>query len=373
MAIFSYADLSATMPQLYRDLVPQVQRKTVLLRLIPIKQPVDPKGPAWDVSFSGQAAGAVNLDGGNFLTATADPKVAARLDWASYSAPVKVTDRARMVGAAHPAGYQWLARMIDQNVAEATQALTKLLNQHLYSGTGSSNQLTSLSLAVLTSGTYANIAASSYSEWAASRGVGNSGTPQNWTLAQIKSDTSTIASDAGNPFGRPDWLIVTPTQFNTIENAFDTYARVVYDSGTAQLTMPGGNQERVSMNPNVITTPGGAISRTGFRAMKWENQNLWIIEDPDCTHTGQTNPTNTGFYLNSASIWLEYLPPAPSSLYSDQRTVQAVEQDLGSIANLQFELRPRGRQAFADEADLICAAQLVINSRSSTGYRTDAQ
>lgn len=369
MATFSFADISATMPQLYRELVPNVQRKCPMLRLLPIRQGMG-QNVAWDVSFSGQASGAVNADGGSFLTATSDATTAASLAWASYSAPVKVTSKALWTGASTPGDYAFLQRLIDRNVMEAVQAMLKLINQHIFSGTGSSNQITGLSTAVLTSGTYANILASTYADWAASLGANNSGTPAAITLANIKSAASTIAADASNSFGRPDLVIAPPAVFNTIESLFDTFARTVYDPKTAQLILP--NQERVTMNPNVISTPGGQILRTGFRAMYWESAGLWIIEDPDCTHTAQTNPTNTVYFLNSGAIDIEFLPPASVSPYmQDQKIMAAVEQDLGPLANLQFELRPRGRTSFAEELDVLCMLQLRVKSRAAHGFRTD--
>lgn len=377
MATFSLADLSASMPQFYRELVPQIQRKAVLARLLPWKTPVDPKGPAWDVTFDGQAAAAVNPDGGSFVTATSDPQTAASLGWGAYSAPVKVTTKAEWVGKAHPGDYSWLQNLINRNVTEATEALVKLINQHIYSGTGSSNQMTGLSLAALNSGIYANInsATSGLTGWKCSITANNSGTPTNITLAQIKTDLAAAATNTNNPFGRPDICVMRSTPFNTLMNAFDAYTQVPFQPSSGMISMPiSGARARVTENPNVITTAGGKITRTGFRVMRWDSEDLWIIEDPDTTHTGQTNATSTCYYLNSAAVHMEYLPPAGEPGYtSDARVIAAVEQDLGPIANLQFEVRPRGRSSFADELDLLGMMQLVVKSRAAIGYRTDIQ
>lgn len=374
MATFSLADLSASMPQFYRELVPQIQRKAVIARLLQWKTPVDPKGPAWDVTFAGQAAGEVNPDGGSFVTAASDPQVAATLGWGAVSAPIKVTTKAEWVGKAMPGDYSWLQNLIGRNAKEAAEALVKLINQRIYNGAGTGNQITGLSTAITNSGIYANINSSTYAGWKCSATSNNSGTPTNITLAQIKSDLATIASNDNNSMGRPDVLVMRSAPFNTLMNAFDAYTQLVYTPTSGTLSMPVGSTERVSMNPNVLSTAGGKILRTGFRVMRWESEDLWIVEDPDCTHTAQTNATATGYYLNTSAVHMEYLPPAGEPQYGYNAQIQqGVEQDLGPIANLQFEIRPRGRTTFADELDLLTMHQLVVTSRAACGYRTDIQ
>lgn len=377
MAIFSLADINAIMPQFYRELVVNIQRKAVAARILQWKTPIDAKGPAWAVSFAGQDAGTVNSDGGARRTAAADPTTAATLGWGEYSAPVKVTEKAQWVGA-YTKDHDYLKNLISRNAKEATEALVKLINQHIYTGTGTSNQMTGLSLANLNSGTYANINSSTWTGWKCSVTSNNSGTPQNLTLAQIKADLAAISIDPNNHFGRPDFAFLRSTPFNTLATAFDAFTMITYDPKASSMSLPQGGAQRVTNNPNVISTAGGQIQRHGFRVLRWDSEDLWLVEDPDCTHTGQTNPTGTMHYLNSASCWMEYLPP-PSDTgelpinAANSKVIQATEQDLGPIANLQFKISGRGNQNWATELDILGMVQFVCTNRASIGYRTDIQ
>lgn len=376
MATYSFADLSATYPQLYRELRPQIQRKAPTARLLPWKPVSTGQNIGWDLTFDGQVAAAVNPDGGNLLTAAADPRTAATLGFGAYSAPVKVTTKAQWTGAAiGVSGYDFLKQMIDQNTSEAVQKLVKKLNQDIFAGSGSSNQMTGLSSAIAASGTYANVSASTYANWA-SYASGNSGTLRSLTLAMIKTAASTIATNS--PSGRPDIAIVTGPLMNAIENLFDGFLHLygAFKPGAQAPAFPNGPMgvERVSMNPATIQTAGGQILRSGFRALYWENADMYFVEDPDCTNTALTNQNNCIYFMNSAAVEMNFLPPASVQNYMpDQKVLQATEQDLGSIANLQFDFRSRGRTTFADEFDLLAMTQVVVKDRASTGILYDVQ
>ncbi len=356
MSIFSFADMSASYPQLYRELRPQIQRKAPTARQLQWKPVTTGQNIGWDLTFSGQAASSVNADGGNLLTATADPQVAATLGYGAYSAPIRVTTKAQWTGAAQNSA-SFLENMIERNTQEALNALVKLINQDIYSGAGG-NAMTGMSTAIAATGIYANVNQSSYANWA-SYSAGNSGSLRSLTLALIKTMTSTIATNS--PVGRPDYASCPPAIFNALETLFDSNFRLNSQYG-----------ERVQMG--VVNTSGGLIKATGFRSLFWENQNLTIIEDPDCKNTAVTNQSNIVYAWNSASIEMNFLPPAGVSNYMpDQKIMQAVEQDLGPLANLQLDFRARGRTTFSDEFDLLGMIQLAVKDRAATGLLFDVQ
>lgn len=354
MSIFSFADLSASYPQLYRELRPQIQRKAPTARVLEWKPVTTGQNIGWDVTFSGQAAAAVNPDGGNMLTAVADPQTAATLGYGSYSAPIRVTTKAQWTGAAQNSA-SFLQNLIERNTNEALNALVKLINQDIYAG-AAGNAMTGLSTAVAATGTYAGVAQGTYSNWA-SYSSGNSGSLRSLTLAMGKTMNSTIAQNS--PVGRPDYWACGPAVFNSLETLFDTNFRL--------------NAE--SIQRGVLKTAGGEIKKaTGFRTLYWENQDVTIIEDPDCKNTAVTNQSNIIYAWNSASVEMNFLPPAGVSNYMpDQKIMAAVEQDLGPLANFQLDFRARGRTNFSDEFDLLGMCQLVVKDRAATGLLFDVQ
>lgn len=355
MAIFSFADLSASMPQLYRELRPQIQRKVPLLRVLNMKKSVTGQNIGWDITSSGQVADVVNTDGGNMLTAASDPQTAATLGYGAYSAPVKVTTKAQWTGAAQNSA-DFLQMLIDRNVQEAVNQLVKKINQDLYIG-AAGNAMTGLSTAVASTGIYANINQSNVSAWA-STSQGNSGSLRSLTLALIKTCASTIATSS--PHGRPDIVVCQPSVFNALENLFDGTLYTHAGRGDLQF--------------GKVMTNAGLIAATGFRSLVWQSAGLTFIEDPDCKNSAVTNQSNCMYFLCSQSVEVQFLPPADVSGYMpDQKALAAVEQDLGPLANLQLDFRARGRATFADEFDITTMLNLVVKDRAACGILYDVQ
>lgn len=357
MATFSFNDLSAIYPQQFmNDLRPQIQRKCPTLSTLAMKKSMTGQNIQWAVSFAGQVADVVNPDGGAMITAAADPRVNAQLNYGYVSAPVKVTTKAQMLAQASGPAYSYLDGLIAQNLMEALNAACKKINQQIFSGTGSGQQLTGLSSAIAGSGTYAGISASTYSNWA-STSQGNAGALRSLTLALMKTQTSTIATNS--PVGRPDIAICTPSVFNALETLFD---------GTLYT-----QAAKADLAPGKVMTSGGLIDARGFRAMTWLSQKVTFIEDPDCTNTAVTNTSNCIYFLNSESVELQYLDPAPMPYMPDQRVVSASEQGMGSLGALKFDFRARGRTSFADEFDILTGLNLVVKDRAACGILFDVQ
>lgn len=360
MAIFSFNDLAAAYPTFYAgDVRPQMQRKAPLLRYLPVKACSTGDSARWLTSFAGQSTGNVNIDGGNFLTATADPRVPATLAFGAISAPMKVTTAAQWKASAQSVQPN-LMDLFGQNLMEGLNTSVKLINQQLFSGTGpaAGNQLTGLSSAVAATGTYAGIAQGTYANWA-STVKGNSGTLRALTLALIKQTTSAIAGVS--PYGRPDFAVMGSALFDVFEGLFD---------GTLY-TQAGKND---LLFGQVMTNGGKIIQSTGFRTLYWASQGITFLEDPDCTDTAQTNAANVIYFLNSSAVEVQYLVPTSVGQYvADQKSMQAMEQGLGGLGGLLFDFRMRPRTQYSDEGDITCALNVVVKDRAATGLLCDVQ
>lgn len=359
MAIFSFNDLASAYPQFYGGEVrPQMQRKAPLLRYLPTKACATGDSVRWLTSFAGQSAGNVNIDGGNFLSAVADPRVPATLAMGAVSAPMKVTTAAQWKANAQSVQPN-LMDLFGQNLMEGLNAAVKLINQQLFNGTGSANQLTGLSSAVAATGTYANISQSTYTNWA-SQTKANGGSNRSLTLALIKQTTTAIAQNS--PYGRPDFAVLPPALMDTLEGLFDG-------------TLFTKAQEAGNFQAGVVRTNGGQIVQsTGFRTLYWASQGITFIEDPDCTNTAQTNANNVIYFLNSNAVEIQYLVPAGMGQWvADQKSMQAQEQGLGGLGSLLFDFRMRPRTQYSDEGDVTCSLNVVVKDRAACGLLADVQ
>lgn len=378
MAIFSYADFGSSFPQVWPEVVGQTQRKAPALRILSevgrLKAGTTGDMMRWIARFSGQSAAAVNADGGAFVTAAADVRQPASLAYGSYSAPVQVTDAMRRLGspsAGIPSQFNAYGMAASQNIKEACEALVKLIEQDLFAGLGTSNALTGMGTAITASGTYAAINSGTYTSWV-STVSGNSGVLRSLTINLMKAHLRTIAAASGQ--GRPDLAFCTPAVFDAVENLFDAYTQI-QTTPQGGLVVPGSNPERVTKNPAVINLLGGQIKSDGFRALRWESGGVTFVECPDCTDPAATNPSNTIFFVNSGDIECNFpMPSGDDGQYSAPvQTVQAIEQGIGPLANLPFEMLARGRTKLAYEWDVTAWFGMRLKSRNAHGKLQDVQ
>jgi hypothetical protein len=306
----------------------------------------------WQVKFAGQAAGAVNLDGGNFLSATSDVRKQCSLDFGAYSAPMMATDKAQWTGnAIGVAGYDYLQDLINVHMRDAMETVLKLIEQHVFIGSGTSNQMTGLSTAIASSGAYAGLTDAS---WVA-RKDGNSGTLRSLTFNLIRSHLTQIA--LVSKMGRPDYAFCYSTVFDALEALF---TGTIY----TQAGMPQASGQ--------VNVPGGVVKTNGFRTLTVPVLGITFIESPDCSNSAETNAANCIYFLNSNSIEIRYLQPTGPSM-ATRETMQAVQQDFGTLAGLPFDFRPRARTGYKDEFDLTCSLQLVVKDRNANGILCDVQ
>lgn len=359
MAVFSVADFTtapSALPVQYRELVNCVQRLSPIFRTLPLVDGATANNINFDVKLGGKVASTVVLDGGALPTATADIRRSVSLPYGEYAASMQLTDKLRRVLGA-TGGHDFLKNAMSQDLVESMTATVKLMNQHIYSGTGATQQMLGLSTAVLASGAYGGLTDSTY--WVSTISE-NSGTPRTTTIPIIRTHLSAMATNSGNVYGRPDLAFCKPAIFDVVLGLFAVTTFVGIDAGGAV------------MNPPNFYTSYGTISNTGFRKFYWASEQITFIEDPDVTHTGSTNPTSGIYFVDSQAAVLEQLPPAETLMTSAQ-TMAAAQELLGPIAGLVFELQPRGRTKTATEWDATAMVGLKIRQRGAVSWLGDLQ
>jgi hypothetical protein len=270
-----------------------------------------------------------------------------------------------------PAQFNTFDMVVGQNAMEAMEALLKTINQALFSGSGTAPEMTGMAAAVAATGSYAGIAQSSYSAWA-SQVSGNSGSLRSLTIAILKTHLRTVGTSS--PMGRPNLAICTGALFDTLEALFTPYTMMPFAPGGGAVS-PGA--ERATMNPATINLPGGQIQNNGFRVIHWASAGVYFVEDPDCTDTGATNPSNTIFTLNSDDAEINYPPPATlqDGVYNipAQRVTASEQGGLGPLGDLPLEMMARGRQNYALNWDITAWAGLKLQARNAHGKIQDVQ
>lgn len=359
MAFFSVADFTvaqSALPTQYAELVNCVQRLSPIVRTLLLANGNTGNTLNFDVKLGGKTASTANLDGGNLPTATADIRRGVSLPYGSYVAGMQLTDRLRRVLGATQ-NHDFLKDAMTQDLVESMTAIVKLMNQHVYSGTGTSDQMLGLSSIVTASGAIGNLTDSTY--WVSTVSE-NAGTPRAVTVPIIRTHLSAMANNQGNVYGRPDLAFCKSTIFDSVLSLFSI------------TTFVDGFAGDVTRMPPSFYTSYGSVSNTGFRKFRWESEGITFIEDPDVTHTGSTNPTTGIYFVNSQAISLAQLPPAEMYMTSAQ-TMAAAQETLGPIAGLAFEVQPRGRTKTATEWDASTMVALKVKQRGAVSWLGDLQ
>lgn len=358
MAVFSVADFTASpsaLPVQFRELVNCVQRLSPIFRTLPLVDGATANNINFDVKLGGKVAQTASLDGGNLPTATADIRRSVSLPYGEYAASMQLTDKLRRVLGA-TGGHDFLKNAMSQDLVESMTATVKLMNGHVYSGTGSNQQMTGLSTAVGT-GAYGGLTDSTY--WV-SQVSENGGSLRSTTVPIIRTHLSAMATNAGNVYGRPDLAFCKPAIFDVVLGLFSI------------TTFVDGFSSGNVVNPPSFYTSYGTVSNTGFRKFFWASEGITFIEDPDVTHTGSINATSGIYFVSSQGVVLEQLPPAETLMTSAQ-TMAAAQETMGPIAGLVFELQPRGRTKTATEWDATAMVGLKVRQRGAVSWLGDLQ
>jgi hypothetical protein len=263
--------LSATQTEKIRS---QINRSVVLLSLLRTKIVGDPI--AWDVEFTSTRAAASQADTAAAPTATKDIKERAVLSIGEYVTTAGVTGRAASAAAAslNPIGVSGDSSLLASEVSKGVKQTAKQMAADLYAATGSSSSIVGMATAIDATGTYANLAQSTYSEWASTE---QTGALAALSFEMIDTLFTAIYTTAGE---RPDFAVTTPTILSKLKTLYGPYQSYVSE------IMVGGQTRKLM---------------SGARALNVEG--LWCIEDPDCT-------ASTIYALNDSQIEIGYMVQA---------------------------------------------------------------
>ncbi len=318
-----------TLAQEYRgDIVRQINRRTTLLKLLPIR-PGSGKNISWVAESDGHVAEnySEGADAANFGS---DAQAAATLGWGLYRAPIHVTKLAMDTAAtaSSPLGNRMLW---GRNIVNAASALADLIEDDLFDGAGTGTLIAGLDVAVADdSNTYATIVRGSSAYWQPY--VADPGVATDVSFAQIRSDLGSIFDACGET---PDLAICGTAVFNKVAGLFD------------------GNRRW-----NIVNTSRGAITLgPGYEG----------IEVDGCMFVKASKATaNRIYYLNSNYVHIETLPSAdvPQELMVDID----VDDGFGNVPlDMTFEMLAKTGPASKGEALATC--QLVVERPNACGAR----
>lgn len=318
-----------TLAQQYRgDIVRQINRRVVLLKMLPIVRG-EGKNVAWVAESSGAIAEnyAEGADAANFGS---DAQASAILSWGLYRAPMHVTklamDTART--SSTPVGNQ---RLWARNIVNSAAALAALVEDDAFNGAGTGTLIAGLDVAIGdNTNTYATIVRGSSAYWQPYVVDPGSATPI--TLAQIRTDIGAIYDSCGES---PDIAVAPTAVFNKIAGLFDPNRRWT----------------------TVDTARGRVTLDAGYEGIQVDN--CMFVKSKDAT-AAQI------YYLNSNYVRFETLPDAevPSEILD---SVTADDGYGGLPLDLSFE--PLAKNGPSSRGEVLTTIQLVVDKPKACGVR----
>lgn len=323
-----------TLAQNYRgDVVRQINRRVVLLRLLPFVAGSG-KNIAWVPEADGQLAEnySEGADASNFGS---DAQASALLNWGLYRANFHVSQLA-MDTAATSGTPEGNLILWARNLVNASAKLATTLNKDAFSGAGTGTLLFGLDGAIgLNNNTYAGIDRSSGGNAYFRPYVIDPGVATAITLAQIRTDIATIYINSGM---QPDVAVCSPAVFNKVVGLFDATRRYVQE----------------------IQGPTGTVKLdAGYQAL--EVDGCVFIKDKDATE-GQI------YYLNLDHVRVEYLPSAAERALMTAN-VQMDANDGFGMFPLGFHYHMLAKNGPSERAEVLAQFNLVVDRPNSCGVR----
>lgn len=347
MAVLGTSGLTSVILSILQaeSIVHQMNREVVALNLIDVAPCGDPL--SWDVKFRGRTAAGTVAETDAAPTPTSDSRAKATLNVGEYSDTAGVTGRAQAAAAMalNPLGVANGQDLMADELRDAVNNVAETLGNAIYSGSGS-NAIIGLATAVDSTGTYANIDPSTYTEWVS---VEDTGTLAALSFATIRTTVTNIRNACGK---RPNIALCKPDVLDRIRSLFATF--------------PGYITE-IPINGTVRKLVSGA------RAIYCED--VWFVDDPRCT-------SNVIYFLNTEYIKLRFMPQFTSQTYAPEQiaaevkrltgeTIRAEEASMligralnGGIVPFIKRLGPTGNQ---ESDQVIVYPQLQVVRRNAHG------
>lgn len=324
-----------TLAQAYRgDIVRQINRRTVLLKVLPIIA-----GAGLNVAFGPEGDGQIAenyADGADAANFGGDIQASAVLPWGLYRANIHVSNLAMDAAGSSstPLGNQMLW---GRNVVNGSAKLATTLNAALYSGAGTGTTIAGLNAAIgSATNTYAGIDRSQAGNAYFRPIVVDPGSLTAPTLAQVRDDMRLIYEASGE---NPDIAVCAPSVFNKIGSLFDATRRQI---------------------DNIQTARGMVRLDFGWQAL--EVDGMVFLKDKDAT-------ANQIYYLNSNHVKLQYLPPADQQAMLQTQTVMVEADDGFGAVPLGFKYEKLAKLGASERAEITSTLQLVVDRPNSCGIR----
>lgn len=206
-------------------------RQAILAAKLPTEQGFG-KNVAWDAGFSGATASSY-AEGTDVQTGelNIDAFVPATLSWAHYRSAFQVSETEFDAAASSAGSADALVRLFDTRVMGSVEKLASKVNADLWSGTGTdgSGNVSIVGLqggALETSGTYAGILRSTYSEWAGNV-LANGGVARPLTIDLMEQMDANIFTGSSM---KPDLIVCDPATFRKYKGLFEPIRRVEGES-----------------------------------------------------------------------------------------------------------------------------------------------
>lgn len=337
-------NLSSALSQVYAPkLVRAFNRLSVLATVIP-KEQGRGKNVAWDVMFSGNTA-ATYTDGADVSTYDVDTPVAATLSWGLYRSSFSVSGLAQAAAATSLGSADELMELIDTSATNAAMKLISTINSDLFTG---STGIVGLNTALASSGSYANIAKSSYSEWAGNV-FSNGSVARNLTKDLIDQCEAQIYSNSSLV---PNVIIASPGVCRKFESLFDQVSR----------TMLVGPGEISAVNRSFASGAAVVADSVGWTGLHYKG--IPVYRDRNC-------PTGTMYLLNTDQMRLQFLPqPGVNTAAIAQDRALAGLPDT-NMAGLSARLEAMAKTGDADKFSMKIYLQLKVLRTNAHGFISD--
>lgn len=321
-----------TLAQNYRgDIVRQINRRTMLLRVLPIV-----KGDGKNVAFVPEADGALAenySDGADAANFGSDAQASATLAWGLYRSNFHVTGLAMAAASSSGTPMGNLA-LWARNQINGAAKLASTVNKDCFSGAGTGTLIAGLDVAVASAtNTYAGIDRTQGGNAYFRPTVVDPGVLTAPTFALLRDDIRQIYEASGE---MPDLAVCSPAVFNKIGSLFDNTRRQIDSINTARGSM------RLDF---------------GFQAL--EVDGTVFLRDKDAT-------ANRIYYLNTNHVRVEYLPPAPPAGVVVQ--AMAANDGFGQVPlGISYEML--AKLGDSDRAQAKTYVQLVVDRPDACGAR----
>lgn len=265
-----------------------INRRCVLLNLLRHEICGDPL--SWTVKFRGRTVPTAGVaQTAAAPTTSQDTPVKATLNIGEYADTASVTGRAESAAAMalNPLGVSGGTSLMMGEIKDAVGNIAEGIANEIYSGTGS-DSIIGLATAVDSTGTYANIDPSTYTDWVS---IEDTGALADISFEMIREFLTDIEDLGGE---RPDFAVTTPTVLDKVKGLFSGYDPYV----------------------NKVNIGGRDVMLSGARAVNVEG--IWLVGDPRCT-------AGTIYALNSEHISLRSMPHAGFTLPGMSPDVVAAE------------------------------------------------